>query len=59
MTARPLLAFAAFTLAACGQSQPTQPKQSIAVRSEAQDQLHQLDELNRAIGLKRAIYAAG
>ena len=29
------------------------------MRSEAQDQLHQLDDLNRAIGLKRAIYAAG
>ena len=44
---------------ACGQSQPTQPKQPIVVRSEAQDGLHQLDELNRAIALKRALYASG
>ncbi len=56
---RPFFAIAAVVLAtACGQS-PTQPKQPIVVRSEAQDQLHQLDDLNRAIGLKRAIYAAG
>ncbi len=56
---RPFFALAAVGLAtACGQS-PTQPKQPIVVRSEAQDQLHQLDDLNRAIGLKRAIYAAG
>lgn len=38
---------------------PTQPRQPIVVRSEAQDQLHQLDDLNRAIALKRAIYASG
>jgi hypothetical protein len=44
---------------ACDQSQPTQPRQPIVVRSEAQDQLHQLDDLNRAIALKRAIYASG
>ena len=50
---------AALAAAACDQSQPTQPRQPIVVRSEAQDQLHQLDDLNRAIGLKRAIYAAG
>lgn len=50
---------AALAAAACDQSQPTQPKQPIVVRSEAQDQLHQLDDLNRAIALKRAIYASG
>ncbi len=60
MKTRPLFAFAAAGLAAaCDQSQPTQPKQPIVVRSEAQDQLHQLDEMNRAIALKRAIYASG
>ncbi len=52
-------AAAASVLAGCDQSPPTQPRQPIVVRSEAQDQLHQLDDLNRAIGLKRAIYAAG
>ena len=46
-------------IAACGQSQPTQPKQPIVVRSEAQDALHQLDEMNRAIALKRALYDSG
>lgn len=59
MTSRSILATAAVLLSACDQSQPTQPKQPIVVRGEAQDQLHQLDDLNRAIGLKRAIYAAG
>ena len=52
-------AAAASLLAGCDQSPPTQPRQPIVVRSDAQDQLHQLDDLNRAIGLKRAIYAAG
>ena len=46
-------------LTACGQSQPSQPKQRIVVRSEAQDQLHKLDDMNRAIALKRAIYDSG
>ena len=46
-------------LVACDGSQPTQPRQPIVVRSEAQDQLHQLDDMNRAIALKRAIYASG
>ena len=45
--------------AACDQSQPTKPTQPIVVRSEAQDQLHQFDDLTRAIALKRAIYASG
>ena len=60
MSARLLIAIAVFVLAAgCDQSQPTQPKQPIVVRGEEQDQLHKLDEMNRAIGLKRAIYASG
>ena len=46
-------------LAACGDSPATQPSQPIVVRSEGQDKLHQLDDLNRAIALKRAIHAAG
>src|SRR5688572_609591 len=58
MRRRYLLACAVATLAACDQ-QPTQPRQPIVVRSEAQDQLHQLDDMNRAIALKRAIYASG
>ncbi len=50
---------AAISATACDQSAPTQPRQPIVVRSEAQDQLHQLDDLNRAIALKRAIYDSG
>lgn len=46
-------------LAACEDNPATQPSQPIVVRSEGQDKLHQLDDLNRAIALKRAIYAAG
>jgi hypothetical protein len=58
MRGRYLLACGAALLAACEQ-QPTQPSRPIVVRSEAQDQLHQLDDMNRAIALKRAIYASG
>jgi len=46
-------------LAACDNSPATQPSQPIVVRSEGQDKLHQLDDLNRAIALKRAIYETG
>jgi len=47
-------------LSACDQDNPaTQPSQPIVVRSEGQDRLHQLDDLNRAIALKRAIYEGG
>jgi hypothetical protein len=59
MRGRYLLACAAALVAACDQSQPTQPSRPIVVRSEAQDQLHHLDDMNRAIALKRAIYASG
>ena len=58
MKAQPLVAIAAL-LSACGQSAPTKPKQPIVVHSEAQDSLHRLDDLNRAIALKRAIYDSG
>lgn len=54
-----LVAASASLLAGCDQSPPTQPRQPIVVRSDAQDQLHKLDDLNRAIGLKRAIYQSG
>ena len=46
-------------IAGCDDAQPTKPAQPIVVRSEAQDKLHQLDEMNRAIALKRAIYDSG
>ena len=46
-------------LAACGDNPATQPSQPIVVRSEGQDKLHQLDDMNRAIALKRAIYESG
>ena len=46
-------------LIACDESQPTQPRKPIVVRSEAQDQLHQLDDMGRDIALKRAIHASG
>lgn len=49
----------AMAAAACDQSQPTRPKQPITVRSDAQDQLHQFDDMTRAIALKRAIYSSG
>jgi hypothetical protein len=50
----------ALALAACNeppQQQSGAPK--IKVRSNEQNQLHTLDALNLAIGLKRAIYDAG
>ncbi len=55
-----LLMLLILPLAACG-SEPREPapKQKITVRSEGQRQMHQLNELNRAIALKRAIYDTG
>jgi hypothetical protein len=52
---------AALATSGCGDGsdQQRKPVQSIKVRSEAQDQLHRLNDLNRAIGLKRAIRDAG
>lgn len=55
----------AIVLASCGgggdggtqQAATNQPQ--IAVRSAEQDQLHQLDDMNRNIGLKRAITDSG
>lgn len=61
MIARPFaLIVPALLLTACGgESQPDQPRKAIVVRSQEQEQLHQLNDLNRAIALKRAIYASG
>jgi len=58
MKVAPMLAVAAL-LAGCDQSPPDKPRQPIVVRSDAQNELHKLDDLNRAIGLKRAIYQSG
>ena len=50
----------ALALAACGEQARTSTNQTqIKVRSAEQDQLHKLDALNLAIGLKRAITDAG
>jgi hypothetical protein len=51
----------ALALAACGgsESQPAAKQQEIAVRSEEQNALHQLSDMNRDIALKRAILASG
>jgi hypothetical protein len=51
------LAFAACNNTQSQQTQTNEP--AIKVRSTEQEQLHQLDALNLAIGLKRAIYDAG
>jgi len=45
------------SLAACDQgSSAPPPRKSIVVRSAGQDKMHQLNDMNRAIALKRAIY---
>jgi len=47
-------------LAACDQgSSAPPPTQNITVRSDGQDRIHQLNDLNRAIALKRAILDSG
>lgn len=56
------LLLAPLALAACNNSQTQQTqtnRPAIKVRSNEQEQLHKLDALNLAIGLKRAIYDAG
>jgi hypothetical protein len=51
---------ASLALAACNkQPQQQAPVRPIQVRSAEQNQLHELDALNLAIALKRAIYDAG
>ena len=60
---RPMLliaATAAFTLAACNdQSQQPANTTTIKVRGPEQNRLHELNALDLAIALKRAIYDAG
>lgn len=47
-------------LAACGQETSAPPaKQPISVRSDGQNRMHQLNDLDRAITLKRALFATG
>ena len=61
MTRHAPLIFATMLLAACGPSEnPAPPVQNeVVVRSEAQQQLFNLSDLNRAIALKRAIADQG
>ena len=46
-------------LSACDEQPPPTNQTVIKVRSQEQNQLHQLGAMNLAIGLKRAIYDAG
>jgi hypothetical protein len=55
----PIALCAALVVGACDDSQPTQPQRPIVVRSQAQDQLHQLSEMNLKVALRRAIYDSG
>ena len=50
---------ASLAVTGCDSEEPAQPTQPIRVRGEAQQELHGLNDLNRAIGLKRAIRDAG
>jgi hypothetical protein len=58
---RTAILLSCLALAACdnGQQQSTTNEPRIRVVSSEQQQLHQLDAFNLAIGLKRAIYDAG
>ena len=60
MTRMPfVILLSCLTLAGCNKSQSQQEPAKIRVTSQEQEQLHQLDAFNLAIGLKRAIYDAG
>jgi len=61
MRTRLTAALGALALAACQQQSATAPTNEtrIKVRSSEQNQLHQLDAMNLAIALKRAIHDAG
>ena len=50
---------AALLVAGCGEAEERQPAQSIEVRGEQQEQVHQLSALNRSIALRRAIRDSG
>ena len=56
---RRLTILALLALAACNDSGPPANQTKIKVTSNEQQQLHQLDAFNLAIGLKHAIYDAG
>ena len=49
----------AFLASGCDQSSPPAPKPQIKVQSAEQKRMHQLNEMDRAITLKRAIYDSG
>jgi|SRR4051812_42301980 len=53
------LALLSLTLVACGDTGEESNQPAIRVVSPEQQQLHQLDAVNLAIGLKRAIFDAG
>ena len=55
----PAICLAALATAACDNDAPPVEREPIRVRSAGQEQLHQLNDLNRAIALKRAIIASG
>lgn len=50
---------AALAISGCEDGQREESTQPIRVRGEAQEELHKLNPLNQAIGLKRAIRDAG
>ena len=56
-----LLLILPLALTACdqGSSAPPPPAKAISVRSEGQNRMHQLNDLNRAIALKRALLDSG
>ena len=59
-TLTPALLLGSLLLAACGQpAAPPAEREKIRVRGAGQEQLLKLDDLNRAIALKRAIIASG
>lgn len=54
------LTLAALAVTGCGpREEPQQNRAEPEIQSEGQRALHQLDDVNRAIGLKRAIHASG
>jgi hypothetical protein len=54
-----LVAGLALASSACGPSETRQTNAQAPAQSEGQKALHKLDDLNRAIALKRAIHASG